>query len=179
MVKIYKLKFTILQLELQRYLFIRAGEFFNARTLAKALEVSSPAIAKSLPALKKEELIKVNKVAGRLSIELNRDNLRVISMKRAENLKLLYESGLVKFLYDALPGATIILFGSFASGDDTFSSDIDLAIIGVKEKNLNLANYQKMLEKSINLNYYPSLSLEKHLKNNLLNGIVLKGSIEL
>ncbi|HLD73259.1 MAG TPA: nucleotidyltransferase domain-containing protein [Candidatus Nanoarchaeia archaeon] len=100
-------------------------------------------------------------------------------MKRAENLKLLYESGLVKFLYDALPGATIILFGSFASGDDTFSSDIDLAIIGVKEKNLNLANYQKMLEKSINLNYYPSLSLEKHLKNNLLNGIVLKGSIEL
>ena len=68
MVKIYKLKFTILQLELLRYLFIRAGEFFNARTLAKALEVSSPAIAKSLPALKKEELIKVNKVAGRLSI---------------------------------------------------------------------------------------------------------------
>ena len=179
MVKIYKLKFTILQLELLRYLFIHAGQQFNARSLAKTLDVSSTAIIKAVPALTKDNLIILKKEAGRLSIELNRDNTFVIQSKRAENLKLLYESGLVQFLYEALPGTTIILFGSYAFGDDIHTSDIDIAIIGTPEKHLKVAKYEKVLEKNISINYYPSLSLDQHLRNNILNGIVLKGSVDL
>lgn len=180
MVDIYKLKFTVLQSEILRFLFVKAGASFNARATAKALNVSQTAISKALPLLEKEELVKIEKKSGRWSIKLNRDNPKAVAFKRAENLKMLYESGAASFLEEQLPGATIILFGSYSRGDDTITSDIDMAIIGRKEKNLDLARFENRLERKINLNFYPSLKeIHKELRENLCNGIVLAGGIEL
>ena len=128
--EIYKLKFTILQEEILRFLFIKRGRVFNARTIAQALRVSPTAIAKSLNTLEKKDLITVSKESGRLSIELNKNNPLVFSSKRVENIKLLYESGIVAYLSENFPGTTIILFGSYSFGEDTINSDIDVAIIG-------------------------------------------------
>lgn len=179
MVNIYKLKLTVLQQEILRFLFIKAGKTFNARQIALTLEVSQPAIGKALPLLEKEGFAIVKKEAGRFSIELNRDKPEVLGLKRADNLKQLYETGLVQFLYDQFPGACIILFGSYALGEDTLTSDIDLAVIGIKEKQLELAEFEKLLERDIRINYYPSLRvIDKPLLHNLLNGIVLKGTID-
>ncbi len=179
MVNIYKLKLTILQQEILRFLFVKAGKAFNARQIALALGVSQPAVGKALPLLEKEGLIQIKKEAGRFSIELNRDNPAVIGLKRADNLKQLYESGLVQFLYDQLPGAAVILFGSYALGEDTVTSDIDLAVIGIKEKPMDLTAFETLLERDILINYYSSLSLlDKPLLHNLFNGIVLKGNID-
>lgn len=182
MVNMYKLKFTILQHEILRLLFIRSGLSFNARRLAKHLEVSQTAVAKALPLLKQEGFVNIlkDKESGRLSIELNRDNPRVIALKRVENLKMIYESDLVEFLVEKFPGSLIILFGSFSFGEDTVNSDIDIAIIGTKEKKTNLAKFEKELEKPIFLHFYQNLKgINKNLKENILNGIVLKGSVEL
>lgn len=180
MVDIYKLKFTVLQLEILRFLFVKAGTSFNARVMAKALSVSQTAVSKALPLLEKEELVKIEKRSGRWSIKLNIDNPKVIALKRAENLKMFCESGAISFLEDKLPGATIILFGSYSRGDDTITSDIDIAVIGRKEKNLVLAHFENILERKINLNFYPSLKeVRKELRENLCNGIVLSGGIEL
>jgi len=180
MVDIYKLKFTVLQMEILRFLFVKAGTLFNARMMAKALKVSQTAVSKALPALEKKELVKIEKKSGRWSIKLNRDNPNVIAFKRAENLKMLYESGAASLMEDELPGATIILFGSYSRGDDTITSDIDIAVIGRKEKNLDLAAIEKILERKINMNFYPSLKeIHKELRENLCNGIVLVGGIEL
>lgn len=182
MVSIYKLKLTILQQEILRLLFVKAGTSLNAHGIARALEVSQPAVSKALPMLEKEGLIKVSKDkdSKRLSIELNRDNHYVIWLKRVDNLKQIYESGLAKFLYDSLPGATVILFGSYAFGEDTSKSDIDLAVIGAKEKVLDLAKFEKTLEREIIINYYKSFNdIDKHLLSNIANGILLKGAVEL
>lgn len=179
MVNIYKLKFTILQQEILRFLFVKAGKAFNARQIALALEVSQTAIGKALPLLQNEGFAIVNKEAGRLSIELNRDKPEILGLKRADNLKQLYETGLVQFLYDQFPGTSIILFGSYSLGEDTLTSDIDLAVIGVKEKQLELTEFEKLLERDILINYYPSLSvIDKPLRHNILNGIVLRGAID-
>ena len=181
MVDIFKLKFTILQLEILRFLYLQAGVKFNANQLAKRIGVSQTAIAKALPLLVKEELVKQeqDKESGRYAIELNRDNPLVISLKRAENLKMLYESSLPQYLYDSLPGTTIILFGSYSRGDDTATSDIDIAVIGIKEKELDLSSFTKKLGRDIVCNFYGSLTdVLNNLRNNLLNGIVLSGSIE-
>src|SRR3989344_9586315 len=141
MINIYKLKLTILQQDILRLLFIKVGENLNGRNIAYTLKVSQPAVSKALPALEKEGFIKVSKDKNskRLSIELNRDNPQMIWLKRADNLKQIYESGLVKFIYDTFPEATVILFGSYAFGEDTANSDIDLAVIGSKEKEINLS----------------------------------------
>ena len=182
MVDIYKLKFTVLQCEILRLLFIKAGSSFNARGLAKNLGVSQTAVAKALPLLSQKGFVSVqkDKESGRFSIELNRDNPRVIGFKRAENLRIIYESGLVEFLTERFPGSLIVLFGSFSFGEDTVNSDIDIAVVGVKEKKTDLSGFVKKLQKPIILHFYQSLKgINKNLKENILNGIILKGGVEL
>src|SRR3989344_5080391 len=130
---IYKLTFTILELEVFSYLSIRVGEELSQRELAQILKVCPTAIANT-----------------------------------------------VKLLEEKFPGTTIILFGSYARGEDIHSSDIDIAIIGGKDKFLNLEPLENLLKRKININFYSSWKdIHKHLKNNILNGIILTGSVEL
>ena len=182
MLNIFKPKLTNLQQAILRLLFVKAGESLNQRAIAKRIEVSSPAIMKALPNLEKESLIKLtqDKESKRWSIELNRENHKVMQLKRADNLKLLYESGLADFLEKEFAGGTIILFGSYSRGEDTSKSDIDIAIIGRKDKLINLEAFEPFLERRVNINFYHSFKgIHKNLKENILNGIVLYGSIEI
>ncbi|MGE0793453.1 MAG: nucleotidyltransferase family protein [Candidatus Woesearchaeota archaeon] len=174
----YKLNFTILDLEVLSYLSLRTGEKLSQREIALALKVSPTAVKNSIDNLK--DLIKVEKTKTINFISYNRDNPLAIKLKRIENLKHLELSGLNEYLEEKFAGATIILFGSYSKGEDTINSDVDIAIIGRKDKLINLEKYEKILFRKINLNFYPSFKeIHKHLKNNILNGIVLVGSVEL
>ena len=101
---IYKLKFTRLQNEIIRLLCIKSGKKLNKREIALNLRVSPTAVSKSLKLLEKENLIKSERVGkiNLISVELNRDNPKVIALKRVENLKLIYESELNQFLEDRI-----------------------------------------------------------------------------
>ena len=182
MINIYKLKLTNLQQEIVRLFFIKAGMSLNQRGIARILGVSQPAVMKALPELKKNGFLKIqqDQESRRWSIELNRDNYKVNQLKRAENLKIIYESGLADFLEKEFAGATIILFGSYSRGEDTINSDIDIAVIGRKEKDVKLTDFIKKLERTILINFYPSFrEIHKNLRENIFNGIVLFGGIEL
>jgi len=176
---IYKLKFTRLQIEIFKLLCIKAGEKLNKRQISKLLKVSPTAIAKSLPLLKKEELITIKKETTLDQVELNRTQ-KTMLLKRVENLRYIYDSELNEFLEENFPGTVIVLFGSYSKGEDTLKSDIDIAIIEGKEKNLDLKKYEKILEREIRINFYPSFKeIHKNLKENIFNGIVLSGGISL
>ena len=182
MVNIYEQELTILQQEILRLLFIKSGMPLNQRRIARTLGVTPPAVMKALPNLEKKNLVNVkqDKDSKRWSIELNRDNYKMLQLKRVDNLRQIYESGLADFLEKEFAGATIILFGSYSRGDDTTTSDIDIAIIGRKEKEIDLSNFDKTLERTVFINFYPSFKeIHKHLKENLFNGIVLAGGVEL
>ncbi len=178
----YKLKFTTLQLEIFKLLCIKTGEKLNQREISRLLDVSPTAIANSLSQLEKEKLIKINK-SEKMNlnlIELNREDSKTIKLKKVENLKLLYELRIVDFLEENHPGSTIILFGSYGRGEDTIKSNIDIAIINSKERKLKLQEFEKELEREIRINYYKSLkNINKELRENLCNGIILSGRIEL
>ena len=178
----YKLKFTRLQYEIIRLLMIKAGEKLTQRNIAECLKVSPTAIAKSIPQLEKDSMILLKK-SDKMNlnlVELNRNSPKTIELKRAENLKIIYESGLSDFLEEKFPTGTIILFGSYSRGDDTARSDIDIAIIKSKPKEINLTEYEKKLEREIRINFYNSVKdINKELKEKLFNGIVLAGGIEL
>ncbi len=176
---IYKLKFTILQMEIFRLFCIKTGLKLNQRQIAKLLKVSPTAIAKSIPFLEKEQLIKVAKGATKL-VELNRDSKKTLELKRVENFKLLVETGLIEFLEDFFPGTAIVLFGSYGRGDDISKSDIDIAIIGSKGKKISLAEFEKKLEKEIRINFFEDFrEINSNLKSSICNGIVLSGGLEL
>lgn len=175
-------KLTALQDKILRKLYIESGSPCTARSISLALDVSSPAILKALPLLEKKGFVSVSKdrKSSRLAIELNRENQDIIGLKRADNLKQIYESGLAGFFRQGFLGATIILFGSYSSGEDNFSSDIDIAIIGAKPKDVNLGKYEKKLSRRIIINFYESFNeIDKPLLGNILGGIVLGGGIEL
>lgn len=180
MVNIYKLKLTTLQQKILRLVFVKAGKSLNQRQMANLLGVSQPAVMKALPGL--DDMVKAvqDKSTKRWSVELNRENHNVMQLKRADNLRLVYETGLADFLEREFAGSTVILFGSYSRGEDTVNSDIDVAIIGRKSKPVDFMAYEKMLERRINLNFYDSLqAVHKSLRENLCNGIVIAGSVEL
>ncbi len=178
----YKVKFTSIQGDIFRLLCKKAGERMSQRQIAAILGISPTASATAIRGLEKASLAKAEKALSmnvRL-IALNRDNINAIALKKVENLKQLYESGLVWHLSEKFPGAAIILFGSYSRGEDITSSDIDIAIIGAKEKGIELLLFEKELERKISLHFYKSLgSIHKNLRENLINGVILYGIVEL
>ncbi len=153
------------------------------RQVAKELSVSPTAVSKALFELIETDLIIFEKV-GKMNLsymELNRNFDKVINLKRIENLRLIYSSGFFSKLREEFYGATIILFGSYSRGEDIFSSDVDIAVIGKKEKSLKfLEKYEELFRKKIIINFYPSFkNIHKNLKESILNGILLSGSVEL
>lgn len=174
----YKLKFTKLQLEILALLCTKTLEKLSQRDIAKLLKVSPTAISKSIKQLK--PLIKIEKTKTIHFITLNTDNRQAIQLKRVINLNNIYNSKLLNYLEEQLPGGTIILFGSYSTGHDTTNSDIDLAVIGRKPKKLELEKYNKLLEREININFYDSFKdIHENLRDNILNGITLLGYVDL
>ncbi len=75
----------------------------------------------------------------------NRSNELYLLEKRLYNIKSLYTSGLIKFLRIQLSNPTIVVFGSYAKGEDIENSDIDLYLettskkeIIIKKKDLDI-----------------------------------------
>lgn len=176
----YKLNFTILEQDIFSLLCLMAGEKLSQREIAKMLKVSPTAVSNSIKKLKESKLIKIEKTKTINFISFNRDEKKAIELKRVENLKKIYLSGLSDYMESTLPGGTIILFGSFSRGEDTNTSDIDIAVIERKDKMLELEKYEKILNRKINVNFYDSWKkIHEHLKNNILSGILLSGEVEL
>ena len=78
----------------------------------------------------------------------------------------------------------IVLFGSYRKGEDISGSDIDIAIEkdDVKEYTtvrLNeLLNLEKRLDRKIQVHLFNRKSVDVNLFNNIANGIVLSGFLE-
>ncbi len=177
---ICKHNFTVLEQDIFSLLCLMAGERLSQREIAMILKVSPTAVANSIKRLKENNLIRIEKTKTINFISFNREEQKAIALKRVENLKNIYISGLSDYLEQELPGGTIILFGSYSRGEDTDTSDIDLAVIERKDKMLKLEKYEKMLNRKINVNFYDSWKdIHKHLRNNILNGILLHGCVEL
>lgn len=174
-----KLKFTKLDNEIMEFLFRNPTTSFMGKEIANKVKVSQTAVAKSISRLSKIGLVNREKKIL-LSIKLNRDDKDLFELKRIYNLKSIYSSGLLEKLSKNLPGSTIILFGSYSSGEDTEESDIDLAIIGYKDKKIDLMKFENKLQRKIQIHYFNNLKdIEKNLRESIINGITLKGSITL
>jgi len=178
MVYTYLPKLTNLQQGIFRALSVMAGSSMNQRGLARMLNVTPPAIIKALAGLKKIVRCEQDPDSRRWSIKLNLDDYHVVQLKRADNLRQIYETGFAEFLEERFAGATIILFGSYSRGEDTVTSDIDIAVIGRKEKTVKLQQFEKRLKRKINISFYDDFKIHKNLRESLCNGIVLCGGIE-
>ncbi len=173
-----KLKFTKLDNEIIDFLFKNPTTSFMGKEIAMKVRVSQTAVAKSVERLLNMGIVNREKKIL-LSINLNRNDTDLFNLKRVYNLKNIYSSGLFDKLSSYFPGSTIVLFGSYSSGEDTEESDIDVAVIGYKKKELDLIKYENTLQRKVQIHYFKEFNdVSKNLRENIINGIKLKGSIK-
>jgi predicted nucleotidyltransferase len=148
---------------------------FGLRELSRLANLSPPSVLTYLKEFEKKELIVTLTKKGKPWYKAQRENKDFIFYKKLSVLYELNHSGLIDYLWEHLAPKAIILYGSSAKGESIEGSDIDLFIIG-KEKKIILDTYQKKLGKHVHLLFDEQVqNIPAALKNNLINGIVLRG----
>ena len=152
---------------------------FSLRELERLSKLGLPSVKNYVLELEKEDLVKI-KIIQRFKLHIaNRDNKRFKRLKTSYNIEKLYDSGLIDYLNKELSLPTIILFGSVAKGEDVENSDIDL-YIETPEKQLDISKFEREIGKNIQIFFHKTLKeiKNKHLMNNITNGIILEGFLE-
>ena len=156
------------------------GIGFQLRELSRKVNVAPPSVKNYLKELEKEGLI--IKVKHRIHnypvYYANRDNENFKFLKKLDTVMKIKESGLIEYLSENCMPDAIMLFGSCANGEDLKDSDVDLFVLS-KEEKLSMGKFEKNLGKKINFIFSDSFDkLSKELRNNIINGIMLKGYLK-
>ncbi|MBS3072047.1 nucleotidyltransferase domain-containing protein [Candidatus Pacearchaeota archaeon] len=153
-------------------------ESFRLREIARLTKISPPSVINYLKEFEKDGLIRRQIKREIPFYNSIRDNSNFILYKKISILFELNNSGLIDYLWDKLSPEAIILYGSFSRGESIENSDVDLFILG-KNKNIDLINFEKKLNKRLHILFKESTKeIPNELKNNILNGIILKGYIK-
>jgi len=152
---------------------------FRLRELSRLSRISPPSVMNYLKEFEDEGLIEKYEKREIPFYKSVRDNKNFKIYKKISMIYELYASGLIDFLWNKLSPDAIILYGSYAKGESIEDSDIDLFIIG-KEKKIDLSKFKDKLNKEIHIMFEQKpKKISKELKNNLINGIILKGYLKL
>lgn len=158
---------------------------FSLSDLAKEAGVAKTNIGATLQEFTDAGLITIEKLSKIWRIKANQSNWFYMKSKIIYNLNLIYRSGIVEFLIDYFKNPkSIILFGSFRKGEDLSTSDIDIAIESDEEKDFQtiglreLSELEKMFGKKIQLHVFNRKNIDDNLFNNIANGILLWGFLE-
>lgn len=148
---------------------------FRLRELSRLSEISPPSVNIYLKKFEKKGLIISFKKRGIPFYRAEIDSEKLSNYKKLAILYELYDSGLIDYLWDEIAPEAIILYGSYAKGEFTSNSDVDLFIIGKKRK-LEIEKFEKKINAELHIIFEENIKkIPKNLKNNLCNGIVLKG----
>ncbi|MEK6859524.1 MAG: nucleotidyltransferase domain-containing protein [Nanoarchaeota archaeon] len=158
---------------------------FSLSELAKLAGVAKANIGGILNELHNLGFIEITKLSNLWRVKANQTNWHFIKSKIVYNLNFVYQSGLVEFLIEHFKNPkAIVLFGSFRKGEDISSSDIDIAIENDGTKNYEtirlreLSEFEKSIERKIQIHLFNREKIDIHVFNNIANGIVLFGFLE-
>ncbi|MBI2137350.1 nucleotidyltransferase domain-containing protein [Candidatus Woesearchaeota archaeon] len=156
------------------------GGGFQLRELSRKCKIAPTSVKNYLNELKKEGLITESKhrAKGFPLYTANREKESFKLYKTINTISQIFESGMLKYLYDNYMPNAIILFGSAARGEDTKESDIDLFLMCMETKP-ELEKFEKKIGKKVNVLAAENFNeLSSELKNNIINGIKLNGYLK-
>lgn len=133
-----------------------------------------------LDSLKNEGLLNVEPTGVVSNYSGNYQSEKFVALKRSLNLYSLHSSGLVAALEEFYhTPKCIVVFGSYARGEDTGKSDIDIAIVTDIEDTPELETYESFIIRKISISLVRNVRKEdSNFINSLANGIVLSGYLE-
>lgn len=165
---------------IKEYFFVNPTARLRVRQIERNIKVPLPSAIKYAKELDKEGILKKTSVANIALYSADRTSRKFLVEKMLFNIKSIYTSGLFDYLIIEYSNPLIVLFGSYAKGEDIENSDIDIYLQTPAKKLLNLEKFEKLLERKIQIFNYNSIkSVEnKELANSIINGIVLNGFLE-
>ncbi len=160
---------------------------FSLTELAKLANVAKPNLGKILGELHAVDYIELVKLNIIWRIKANQRSWYFIRDKIVYNLSIIYQSGIVEFLANYFGNPKIIvIFGSFRKGEDISNSDIDIAIETDRmnedkyllDRCKELKGYESLFDRKIQIHLFDRKNVDINLFNNIANGIVLFGFLE-
>lgn len=161
--------------------FFNSSRYWHFNELLKETKVSKPQLTSWLKYFEKKNLIKRIKEKGKMPYYVrNFQNPSFRSLKRLYAHKILTETGFIEHILSLKDTNSVILFGSFSRSDWHKGSDIDLFVYG-KAKNLQVGNFEKILNREIQLFICEDKKCLKQMTSpllrNIIQGDVIKGTI--
>ncbi|MCK5043811.1 nucleotidyltransferase domain-containing protein [Candidatus Pacearchaeota archaeon] len=149
----------------------------GVREYSRIIKITAPTASKILKEFESEGLLKKREERRFLLFRANRDNIILKDISKIYWRQKLNK--LIDYVDSELYPSKIILFGSLTKLEVRENSDIDLAILTKIKKRLNLEKYEKLYKRKIQVFYFTSMDkINKELRNNLLNGYLIKGEFE-
>ena len=166
--------------KIKEYFFVNPTVKFRVRQIERELKLSLPSAIRYVKELEKEGILKNEKIAGIVLFSADRISKAFLLEKRLFNIKSIYTSGLIEYLVNEYSNPIILIFGSYAKGEDIEDSDIDLYIQTSSKKDVSLEKFERILKRKIQVFVYPNINKvnNPYLSNNIINGITLNNFLE-
>jgi predicted nucleotidyltransferase len=158
---------------------------FHLREIARIIKKNPVTVKKILKKFIIEKVLNLKKERGFHLYSSNTENQAYKEIKRQYNRDKLINSGLVDFLKKEFNLPTVILFGSYEKGEDNRNSDIDICIITETKKQVSIEEYEKIVNRKIQLHIFRNDEFKKlrlknkRLFNNIINGYKIYGLLEI
>ncbi|MFH0876062.1 MAG: nucleotidyltransferase domain-containing protein [archaeon] len=165
---------------IKEYFFTNPTKKLRVREIERELDIPLPSVIRYVKESVSENILKREQIGTVVFYTANRSEKEYLIEKKLSNIRQIYSSGLIEYLINELSNPVIILFGSYARGEDTENSDIDLFIQTKSKSSIDLKKYEKNLNRNIQLFTFNSIKeiQNKELANNIINGIIFNGFIE-
>ena len=164
--------------KIKEYFFLNPTIKLRVRQIERIVKVPLPSVIRYTKELEKESILTSSEIANIRVFLANRASKQFLLEKRLFNIKNI--STLADFLIEELSNPNIVIFGSYSKGEDLENSDIDIYIETASKKKLNLEKFEKLLQRKIHVFVYKNINTieNKKLTNNILNGIIINGFVE-
>jgi predicted nucleotidyltransferase len=172
----------VAHLKVLSHFFENPFEDFYLRELARLLKISPMTVKRALEVLVKDGLIIREEKKNQILYRANMENFAFRFAKISYNLSLLDKNNIVEYLLNQNPGiSSIVLYGSFAKGENDKNSDLDILVISTP-KNIDTKTLSKRLKIDVNIMNFTSTQWTKQAKTNrafyldvITEGVVLHG----
>jgi predicted nucleotidyltransferase len=156
---------------------------YYLRESARLLQMDPMTVKRALTLLVADGTLIKNKEKNQILYKANIENPAFRYLKIAYNLSWLQKKGVSAFLCNHMNTVTsIILFGSYAKGENDSDSDVDIIVISLS-KNTPTVCLAKLLKRDVNLISFTPAQWSQQTKTNrafyldvILDGIVLFGT---
>jgi len=165
-------------------LFFDTENEFHVREVARLLNIHPTTASTALEQLAKQRFLIKKKAYHHIFYTGNKENPLFLHKKKSYVVEKILASGLISFIDNELHPDAIVLFGSYAKGDNILGSDIDIFILTESKKLQNYGKFEKILRSKLHIFQYSHEKFNElkrqqpQLVNNVVNGIILFGYIE-